>query len=392
MVRIPRIRWLLLLTLLLAATVAAGCGDDDSSSSSESGIKQSKSASERQEAAAAGKKMGQEEGDPVALEKQKVGLLLVVPSEIVLRSEAAVKDAAKELGWSVQTCDAQGVAAKFTSCAETLLNGGATVMVSVATESAPMKAQMERAKKEGIPWINTTGLVTPTDLFSTQITERELELASVLTDYVIEKMNGKGTLAYSTLPSLYAIKIRVDKLLSELEAKAPGITPIPVEADLADILGRTRQQANALLTRYPNLGGFWTTTDPTQLAFAATVQAKRPGSQYPERPLIAAAYGTLVNLAAIRKGSIDAVAEMAVESTSWMALDMAAEHFARDKPFPPDSDAVEEQYPIPFLETTLITKENVPKDPKAYYPPEHDFVSFFKAKWDQEFPADERSK
>jgi ABC-type sugar transport system substrate-binding protein len=356
-VRIPRIRWLLLVVLLLAATVAAGCGDDDSSSSSESGIKQSKSASERQDAAAAGKKMGQDEGDPVGLEKQKVGLLLVVPSEIVLRSEAAVKDAAKELGWSVQTCDAQGVAAKFTSCAETLLNGGATVMVSVATESAPMKAQMERAKKEGIPWINTTGLVTPTDLFSTQITERELELATTLSDYVIEKMNGKGTLAYSTLPSLYAIKIRADKLLSELTAKAPQITPIPVEADLADILGRTR-----------------------------------PGSQYPDRPLIAAAYGTLVNLAAIRKGTIDAVAEMAVESTSWMALDMAAEHFARDKPFPPDSDAVEDQYPIPFLETTLITKDNLPKNPKSYFAPEHDFVSFFNAKWDQEFPADERSK
>jgi ribose transport system substrate-binding protein len=368
----------------VAVIVGLGaCGNDDSSSSGGgSAIGKSASSEQRNTAAVAGEKAAT--GAPVTLKKQTIGVLEVTgAAEIIQRSTNSVKQAAAEFGWDVKVCDAQGAAAKFTSCARTLLTGGATAILSEAVESAPMKAQMEEAQKRGIPWINLTGEVTASPLFNAQITEPEVQLSTVISDYVVEKLGGKGSLAYTTFPALYAFNIR-ENVLKDVLAKNPGIKIYNRHiADLANP-DEGRDWATSVLTRNPKLGAFWTTVDFNVLGFAQAVQAKFPGKSFPDRPLVAGAYANLAQLDLIRKGQIDGVGEVPIEAASWIALDQLAQFFGRKTPIAKDPAGA---YPFPFLEARMVTKADVPADPKQYVPPKHDFASFFTAKWKKEFTA-----
>jgi ABC-type sugar transport system substrate-binding protein len=379
-----------LAALVFAAVALAGCGGSSSSSTSsgggESGGKQvgGENEAKAKEATEAGTKAGEESGEPIALEKQVIGLVQIVgAAESIQRETSALEAAASQLGWSVKVCDGEGDPVKMSNCANTLLSQGVTAMIGANVEVAPVKAQMETAKERGIPWINTGGPAKPSPLFSTQAVENETEIGTLMGEYVAERLEGKGTVAATEESANYPLAIRMDAVYKVL-AEHPEIEIISKHTvDFTNLVADVRTWSEGVLTKEPGLGAFALCVDTDPVAVASVVQSnKGPGKQYPERPLIVGSLGDLANLELIRKGQIDATAETALGATSWIAVDQLAAYFGREAEFAKNP---QDAYSLPILSPQLVTKENVPANPKEYAEPPVDFEAFFETKWETEF-------
>jgi ribose transport system substrate-binding protein len=384
---------LLVAGLFLAALVLAACGGGGSSSSSgstgggeESGGKQvgGNNAGKAKEATEAGVEAGEESGEPVAVEKQTLGLIEVVgAAESIQREASALESAASELGWDVKVCDGEGDPIKMSNCANTLLSQNITAMVTANVEVAPVKTQMEEAKKRGIPWINIGGPAKPSPLFSTQVVENEEEIGTIMGEYIVERTEGKGTVAATEEPANYPLGIRMNAVY-EVLGENPEMEIVSKHVvDFTNLVADVRGWAEGVLTQEPNLGAFALCVDTDPVAVASVVQSnKGAGKQYPDRPLIVGSLGDLANLELIRKGEVDATAETALGATAWIAVDQLAGYFAREAEFAKDPQAA---YSLPILNPQLVTKENVPANPKEYAEPPVDFEAFFESKWETEF-------
>lgn len=380
-----------LAALVLAALVLAGCGGSNSSSTSaggnDSNVKQSGGGggAKAEEATEAGKEAGEESGEPVALEKQTLGLIEVVgAAESIQREASALEAAAGQLGWSVKVCDGEGDPVKMANCANTLLAQNVTAMIGANVEVAPVKSQMETAKKRGIPWINIGGPAKPSPLFSTQAVENETEIGTLMGEYIVKRLGGEGgTVAATEEPANYPLGVRMDAVYEQL-SKAGKIDIVSKHVvDFTDLVADVRTWSEGVLTSNPDLSAFALCVDTDPVAVASVVQSnKGPGKQYPERPLIVGSLGDLANLELIRKGQIDATAETALGATAWIAVDQLAAYFGRETEFAEDP---QDAYSLPILSPQLVTKENVPANPKEYAEPPIDFEAFFTTKWETEF-------
>jgi ABC-type sugar transport system substrate-binding protein len=378
-----------LAALIFAAILLAGCGGSSSSSSgsgsAEEGGKQvgGNNEAKAKEATEAGDKAGEKSGEVTSVEKQVVGLIQSVgAAESIQRETSALETAAGELGWSVKVCDGEGDPVKQTNCANTLMSQHVTAMLVANVEVAPVKAQMETAKQRGIPWINIGGLSRPSPLYTQQVVENEPEIGTKMGEYIAERLEGKGTVAATEYPAIDALALRMNALYKVLE-KSPEIEIVNKHVvNFENLVGDVRSWSESALTKEPNLGAFALCIDTDPVAVASVVQSKDPGKQYPERPLIVGSLGDLANLELIRKGQIDATTETALGATAWIAVDQLAGHFAHESEFAKDPQTA---YGLPFLEAQVITKENVPKNPKEYAEPPADFEAFFRSKWETEF-------
>jgi ribose transport system substrate-binding protein len=381
-----------LASLVLAAVVLAGCGGDSDSGSTSAGgddskVKQSGGgdSAKVKEATDAGTEAGEESGEPVALEKKTIGLIEIVgAAESIQREASALEAAVSELGWSVKICDGEGDPVKMGNCANTLLSQNIDAMVVANVEVAPVKAQMETAKKRGIPWINIGGPAAPSPLFSTQAVENETEIGTLMGEYIVKRLEGEGgTVAATEEPANYPLRIRMEAVYKELGTD-PGIDIVSKHVvDFTDLVADVRTWSEGVLTSEPDLSAFALCVDTDPVAVASVVQSnKGPGKQYPERPLIVGSLGDLANLELIRKGQIDATAETALGATAWIAVDQLAGYFGREAEFAKDP---QDAYSLPILSPQLVTKENVPANPKEYAEPPVDFEAFLKTKWETEF-------
>ena len=203
-----------------------------------------------------------------------------------------------------------------------------------------------------------------------------------MAEYIAERLEGKGTVAATEYPGIYALKLRMDALYKTL-GESPEIEVVNKHVvDFTDLVGDVRGWAESVLTSEPELSAFALCIDTDPVAVASVVQSKNPGKQYPERPLIVGSLGDLANLELIRKGQIDATTETALGATAWVALDQLAANFSRETEFAKNP---QDAYSLPILDAQLVTKENVPANPKEYAEPPVDFETFFKTKWETEY-------
>lgn len=381
------------------ALATAGCGDDDGGSASADKKESISEASGTESARAAMAKAGEEAassaGDAVKLGPQTIGMVEVLrAAEVQRRITQGLKDAAAKVGWKVITCDTAGDPAKASSCAQNLLTQGATAMTSMGVDPKPMGAQMKQAKAKGIPWIGLTGTQRESDLFTAQINQPDqAAISEAMSKYILERLNEPGAekrkeggVAYSTFPGIYGIGLRDQKTADALKAAGLKLVNRHV-TDLANNAQDARQWARSTLTRNSGLGAFFTTLDIDQLEIANAVQEKFAGKEFPDRPLVVGLAAGLATLDKIRKGQIDADVEVAVEATSWMAIDQFAEYFTRDRTIATDlwSGEKTDEYPEWFVEPYVVTKDNAPKQANVYHDPPYDFVTFFTTKWAKEF-------
>lgn len=328
-------------------------------------------------------------GAPVTLPQQTIGILqLNAQAEVAFRIAEGARIPAEQLGWKVIVCDSLGDPARMASCAESLLNQGVDAILTVAIEPAPVTAQLRRAKEDGVPWITLGGGTTPSDLITAQYAPLETEMSDLLHVYLIEQLKQRPgddhTMAISTFSQVWAGKARSDDLYTDLEGTNISVVDEHV-SDLANQIADARQLVTSQLTAFPNVDALLGTANYTVPVMGQLVAQRFPGKDFPDRPLVIGYLDDLINLDAIRKGQVDAIATMRLDAASYVAIDQLAQLFARGTPL--NTDAYlngQDVYGLDLREATLVTAENLPPE-GAYIEPSADFIAFFDAKWAAEF-------
>ncbi len=390
------------IALIIAAMGLAACGSDDdsSNSSSPSTTTESKDASTTTaadpdfDAVAEGEKAADKAGGSVELPKKKIGFLNIIHAiESAARAEAAFKTAGEELGWEVISCDGQGDPTKIAACADTLLNQGAEAIATNGVEAAQIKPALEKAKSDGIPFVECTSDVSPSKLFAGEYGPDEAAAGKLAADFLIKQILASDrdkTIAVHSFPTGFASK-RTQALLDALK-EHPEIKVVDtVDTDLADPAGSTQKAVDAELTRFPKLGAIWVAFDIAIPGAAQSVQQKYPGAGPGERPILTGFNANTASLQWMKRGVIDALSDTAFENTCWVAVDQFAEYYARDTKVAqaPDGGTFAPDYGFDYVKPQLVTKDNIPGKPASDavdpMPQPYDAPAFFKAKWAKEF-------
>jgi ribose transport system substrate-binding protein len=322
---------------------------------------------------------------PVQLPKKTVGFLQITSqSEVARRIEAGAKAGAKALGWKYVSCDAKGVPAKFASCGDNLVRQKVDVILSDGVEPAPIKAQLQKAKAAKIPWIGVGGRVTPDPLFAAQYAPDDAAMAKVLDAYMISHLgSGNKTLAVQAFDAITALKVRRDQLLKDIAGK-PITVVATNQTDFTDPFGSVTTATNTVLNANSDLNAIWAATDFDIPAIASVIGQKFPGKNYPARPMVVGFYGDLANLDALRKKQADAIVEVPLEATGYVAIDQYAQ-LVSGKRKKLDPQAYNRGYGLGIQKPFLITQANVPANPKQYVRPKKNFEKYFLNKWKKEF-------
>ena len=386
-------RWLpLSVVIVLVAAVAVGCGggsssssggeEGESSGSGPTGVQEG-SGSKKEAAEEAAKKVA---GKPVSLPQKKVGILQILGSiESAQRAENTIKDAIDTLGWSVTSCDAQGEPTKMASCGESLLNEGVEAIFVLGIEPSLIKAQLIKAKKMGVPMIEFSGQVEPDPNWSGSYYPDEAKAGEILAGSLMKKLEsveGTADISVANYPAGWA-SVRTEQLESDVK-ESGGKVKISAESvtDAANLVQGTEQTVTTQITQNPNLKAFWFAFDSAGQAAGPVIASKYAGKEFPERPWVVTFHGDLGTLELMRKGDINEVVDVPYDASGWVAVDQAAQFFARETPFETNPQPSYGGFEV--YDYKIITKENLP--PKGQYvEPTNDFVTFFKTKWKEEF-------
>jgi ABC-type sugar transport system substrate-binding protein len=381
---------------VVLALVAAGCGGSDNenqsstssagSSNKPSGV-QAGTGTRQEQAAAAGKKAAAAAGGQVALPAKKAGILQILGAiESAQRAENTITDAIKSVGWTTTVCDAQGDPTKMASCGDSLLDRNVDVMFVIGVEPSLIKSQLRKAKAKNVPVVEFSGQVTPDPLWAGRYYPDEAKAGQILGDSFVKKLStaAPAEVSVADYPAIWA-KARTDEFKKAVAASG-GDVKITANSvtDATNLVQGTQKTVTDQLTQNPDLKGFWFAFDSAGQAGSQAVAAKYAGKTFPDRPWVVTFHADLGTQDLIRKGAIDEVLDVPYDAAGYIAVDQAAEYFARKTPF--DETPAPAYGGFEIFDYALITKDNLP--PKGQYrTPKNDFVTFFKTKWKDEFGA-----
>jgi ABC-type sugar transport system substrate-binding protein len=371
--------------VLAIAMVAVACGDDDSSGDASTAAPAG--GDERTaRAVAAGEEAAAAAGGPVELPQKTAGILQILGSiESAQNAERNMREALDTLGWKQIVCDAQGDPTKMARCGDSLLDQGVDVMFVLGIEPSLIKAQMRKAKDQGVPVVGFGGQVGDDPLWAGKYYPDDPESGEILTDYVMGRLGeieGDKPVAVNSYPADWS-RLRTDVFLNAIK-EDPSIDLVAEQTtDAANLVEGTRKQVNDTLTAHPDLKVYWFGFDVAGQAGGQAVAAKFPGKSFPEKPLVVTFDADLGTQELMRAGAIDAVVDVPYYASAWIAADQAAEFFARDTPF---DQSPQPDYPITIFDNVMITSENLPPEGQLRQT-EDDFVAFFTTKWENEFES-----
>src|SRR5262245_34350701 len=324
---------------------------------------------------------------PVALKKQTVGFLQITSaSEVARRIEDGAKAGARALGWKYVSCDAKGDPAKMAACGDNLIKQKVNVILSDGVEPALIKVQLQKAKKAKITWLDVGGRVTPDSGFAAQYAPDDAAMAKLLDDYMLKALgSGNKTIAVQAFDAITALKVRHDQLEKDLAGSSVKIGPTN-QTDFTDPFGSVTTATNTVLNANPNLNAVWAATDFDIPAIASVMGQKYSGKNFPDRPFVAGFYGDLANLKALRDKQADAIVEVPLEATGYVAIDQWAQ-VVSGKRKKVDPQAYNKGYGLGFQKPFLILQNNVPSNPNKYVQPTKDYRAYFLAKWKREFKS-----
>jgi ABC-type sugar transport system substrate-binding protein len=376
------------LALLLAAcgsSGGSGTGTQEATTGAEEPAGEGGSTDARTERAEElGRQAAEESGGSVELPPKKAGILNILGSiESAQRSEKAMKAAIADLGWSSQSCDAEGDPTKMTACGNSLLDSGVEVMFTIGIEPSLIKGPLQKAKQEGVPVVSFAGKVAPDPLWAGAYYPSDPESGTILAAYVEERLNeleGTKEVAINSYPAAWS-ELRTDRFRKVVKENPDWKLVANQTTDAANLVEGTRQQVTDTLTANPDIKAYWFGFDSAGQVGGQAVAAKYPGKSFPERPLVVTFDADLATQELIRAGAIDAVVDVAYPASAWVAADQAAQFFARQTPM---STSPRPKYPATFYDNEIVTKENLPPEGQ-YREPKDDYEKFFETKWETEF-------
>lgn len=372
--------WVVSLVVTLAL-IASACGSDDKKSGSSTSTTAASGSDSG--TAAKGKAAAAAAGGPIDLPARTIGYLrFASASDADVRLFESVRDAAKVVGWDVLSCDAGGDSSKFDSCGESLLDQGADVLITDNIPASGLSATIARAKAKNIPFVTHGGSLKPEEraMYSASYFPNDAELGKTLADYMGEKLKSGDEVSIWGFPQYFA-ELREDEFRKVIKQKSLDLVD-EGQSDPANIVEGAQAAYQSKLIQFPDLKGIWVSYDVASYGVATAVSEKYPGASFPDRPLIGTFFANKPTIDLIRQGRLDATAEEALEWTGWVALDQTLEFIARQTPFATDPRPVYQG--LQFSKAVLITKDNLPPEGQLA-PAPVDFVSFFTAKWQDEF-------
>jgi ribose transport system substrate-binding protein len=170
-----------------------------------------------------------------------------------------VEEAARVIGWNVETLDGQGTPEGTRSAFDEAMALDPDGIVIGSFDPASTAEQVERANDAGIPvigWhaVNEPGPSQDPELF-TNVTTRVEDVARISADWIIADSDGHAGVVLFTDASLPFAKNKSDLIKGELE-RCPGVTLLSYEdIPIPEASSRTADRVTSLLDRF---GSRWT--------------------------------------------------------------------------------------------------------------------------------------
>lgn len=147
----------------------------------------------------------------------KIGIVAFqMSSETHARAANAAEAAAKKLGWSTTLLNSGGAIPQSANQIENLISARVDAMVLCMSKPVELDAQLEEAKKAGIPVITVASGSSPWTLFDIQANEYQVGAEGTLTLFGL--MNYRGALLAERFEGNLATRIRgrlLDAVLAE---------------------------------------------------------------------------------------------------------------------------------------------------------------------------------
>jgi ABC-type sugar transport system substrate-binding protein len=181
-------------------------------------------------------------------------------------------------------------------------------------------------------------------------------------------------------PGIEGYKLREDALRDALKSNPDAKIVAEEEVDYTNLVEDVQRDISQVLGKSPDVDALYSLTNDIPPIVTAL---RTKGKTAEDGPMVLGFFGDKANLDAIRAGTADAIAEWPLEADVWSAVDVAAQSIANDTPAPETLDGA---YSLDFAQPIVVSSENLPPEGE-YAAPAADFVSYFKAKWGEEFGA-----
>ena len=292
---IPRPRAILALLALLAALgtpVLSGCGSEDSGSATAApagtgtatAAATAESADEPATTADTATTAADEsapyadqipEGPNPAAPGKTIGLISITQaSELFPREEAAFREAAQALGWSVKTVDLQGDPSRAPAAVQNLMQAGVDGIVLESVEPIFLGPAAAQAKKRGIPIVATL-VGTPASqsdgALLSSVVEPLAEESVELAERMIADAGGQGQVAIIG-DEISPVGVIPEKAMREA---VDGRMEVVAEhqIDYTKLAADAHEVAQQWLVQHPQLSAIWCPYDGACVGAAEAVAA-----------------------------------------------------------------------------------------------------------------------
>lgn len=305
---------------------------------------------------------------------KNVGLLYIVKAaEFSNRAAAAMKQAGEALEWNVVESDPAGDAQKAITGLDGFVTQGMDAVFSATWEASAIRQPLLAAQQAEIPVLDIWGGIQPSDLFAGVYATDETEFGRAGSEAFLELLDPGSKVAMLT-SSAFTFGSARDVVFEELAGEAGMEIVATHDTDYTNPQADTTKAVGDILVANPELDGIFADSSLHIPALVAVLK---------ERDLcgkvkVLGFYGDLPNLAAVRDGCVDIIAEAPVMAQTWTAMDVLAQHFAEGTELP---TSFPEGYPFDPTEVVIVTKDNVPEDPNEYVDVDFDYVSYFTDRW-----------
>jgi ABC-type sugar transport system substrate-binding protein len=219
-------------TAIVALSACSSSSTSDSSTSASAAP--SAAASAAGSAAASASAAGSAAADANAGAGKQLGFVAVnLNSPSVTRIKDAFQKSAEAQGYSVEVFDGQGDQNATNNAAMNFIQRGFAAIINDASPNEQMTAVADAAEKAGIPFVSIYG-GAPNGAIDAEIGTNEFINSSLITQEMVNKLNGKGRvvqLNWNTLAALADRTAAFDAVMSQnkgvevvkkIEVKVPG--------------------------------------------------------------------------------------------------------------------------------------------------------------------------
>jgi ribose transport system substrate-binding protein len=370
---------LCVIACVAGALALAGCGGSGKKSSSSSSVSASSSSAPvavQQSAVTAPEDLGSfapTSGLGGKVPHETIGFVNVLGTSANAQAcQAEFLKAAKAVGWTVHTADAQGDPAKMAADVSAMVTAHSNAIVTIAIEQSAAEQGLTAAKAAGIPAISICGAITNNGapLYAADYAPNDAAVSALATRYMIDDLGGKGDVVAQFYSPIAALARR-DAVAVAMINQAGMKVVASHQVDFTNPIQDTTQSTLAMLRAHPEAKAVLVDQD---FEFPAAVQAiKNAGLNVK----VYGMYGEDPAFAALRAGGpARAVSQSPSQDSAWTAVDQLIKFFVNKKPIDPLA-GYDHPYPV-----TLVTAKNVGSTTYANLFP--DYGPFYQAQWKAE--------